>query len=137
MTTPVLDDTHRIDRDQWIAAVGRLVDQVEQWCRELNWSTRRQERELDERPLGTYRVPSLRARLPNQSELYITPIALHIGGGGAGRVDLESWPSLNRVRLVRRQNDEWEVWTDSNVRLREPWNRETFAALAGDLAASA
>src|ERR1700735_1880977 len=47
------------DRSRWIKRVTALVSQVEQWARELNWSTRRVEKKLDDSWIGKYRVPAL------------------------------------------------------------------------------
>ncbi|HET6247764.1 MAG TPA: hypothetical protein VFE47_08710 [Tepidisphaeraceae bacterium] len=65
-------------------------------------------------------------------EGFLTPIALHIVGDADGRVDLEAWPSMNRVRFVGKSGG-WEIITDSNVPLRQPWNRETFVQPVRDL----
>ena len=45
---------------------------------------------------------------------------------------IEAFPTLNRVKLIGRGAD-WEIYTDSNVPLRQLWGAETFAQLAGDL----
>ena len=88
---------------------------------------------IEERPLGAYSVQTLRIRLP-QGEVHVNPIARHVMGA-EGRVDLEAWPSLNRVRLVPAA-DQWTVITDSNVPLDSPWGPETFIQLAKHLTAA-
>ena len=54
--------------------------------------------------------------------------------GADGRVDLEAWPSLNRVRLVPAA-DQWKFITDSNVPLDSPWGSDAFVRLAKHLTA--
>ena len=83
-------------------------------------------------------VPHLRIRLPNDGNgpprhLLMTPIALHIVGGD-GRVDLEGYPTLSRVKLIGTGNA-WTIMTDSNVPLRLPWKAGTFKQLGEDLTA--
>lgn len=60
-------------------------------------------------------------------------VALHVVGGD-GRVDLEGYPTLSRVKLIGTPGG-WTIMTDSNVPLRLPWNADTFRQLAEDLVA--
>jgi hypothetical protein len=117
-------------RNEWVQRVSALADQVQQWAVAEGWSVERSEKNLHEQLLGEYGVPALHMRAPG-GELYLKPIALHIVGAD-GRVDLEAWPTLNRVKLVGREGT-WQIVTDSNVPLREPWSRETFVRLVQDL----
>ena len=55
--------------------------------------------------------------------------------GGDGRVDVEVYPTLSRVRLDGADDGGWVIMTDSNVPLRLPWNGDTFRQLAQDLVA--
>lgn len=119
-------------RRQWIARVGRLVDQIERWASKEQWATARAERSVNESLLGEYVVPVLRVRL-SVGEVHVIPVALQVIGA-EGRVDIEAFPTLNRVKLIGR-NKGWEIYTDSNIPLRQPWSRKTFAQLARDLLA--
>lgn len=121
-------------RTSWVDAVNALVNEVIQWAKDEQWSVHRQDRDHDERLLGQYTVPHLRVVTPF-GEVLVEPIARHVLGGD-GRVDLRSWPSLNRVKLVRR-GDAWEIMTDSNVALGLPWSKTTFLRLAKELQAAA
>src|SRR5947209_13475763 len=47
------------DRGLWIDRVTTLVGQVEQWAREMGWSTRRIEKRLDDARIGAHRPPAL------------------------------------------------------------------------------
>jgi hypothetical protein len=38
------------------------------------------------------------------------------------------------VKLIGRGNA-WEIYTDSNIPLRQPWNAQVFVQLAQDLTA--
>jgi hypothetical protein len=134
MTTQVSNIGQQQVRDEWVAACERLIAQIEQWCSEIGWSVERTELDLSEQSTGPYKVAALRAQLAERIELQVTPIARHVLGA-QGRVDIEAWPSLNRIKLVRQSGDIWEIWTDSHVRIRDPWSRQTFENVARDLAA--
>jgi len=132
MTTQVTEESKRQRREDWLRAIERLMVELESWCEQLGWPTARETKHFDERAIGEYDAPLLRARMP-AGHLYITPIALDVIGA-RGRVDIEAWPSLNRVKLIR-DGETWRITTDSNVQLHEPWNHETFARVAQELAA--
>ena len=133
MTVQVNDQERTRVRDEWLGWVNRLVSEVEAWAQGLGWATHRDVKTIEESLLGTYTAPFLRVRLP-EGEVHVNPVALNVIGAD-GRVDLEGWPTLNRVRLVRRRGA-MEIITDSNVPLRQPWNRDTFVQLARDLTAA-
>lgn len=132
MQAPEEQREHRLR--EWLDWVGRLITEIESWSAEQGWSTARADKQLSEEGFGTYSVPTLRVRTPN-GEVHVNPVALNVLGAD-GRIDLEAWPALNRVKLVRRAG-QWRIITDSNVPLREPWDRDTFLRLVGDLTAVA
>ena len=117
-------------KNRWVTRVNTLINQVEQWATEEDWACARGEKKLSERLLGQYTVPVLRIRLTG-GEVQVLPVALHVVGSD-GRVDIEAFPSLNRVKLIDRGKG-WEVYTDSNIPLRQPWCRTTFAQVVRDL----
>src|ERR1043165_805132 len=47
------------DRAAWIERVESLVGNVEQWAKELGWSTRRIEKKLEDTRIGQHQVPAL------------------------------------------------------------------------------
>ena len=118
---------------QWRDSVFAMADDTQQWSMQEGWTVDRTDKQVHEELLGDYVVPQLRIRV-SDGEVLLNPVGLHVIGAD-GRVDLEGWPSLNRVKLVRRQGV-WEVYTDSNVPLHRPWNKETFVQLAKDLVAA-
>jgi hypothetical protein len=117
-------------RKEWVQLVTALADQVQQWALAEGWLVHRTQRTLREQLVGEYSVPMLQIRAPG-GEMFLKPVAVHILGAD-GRVDLEAWPTLNRVKLVRRDNN-WQIITDSNVPLRQPWDSQTFVQLVHDL----
>lgn len=132
MTIHVDDKKREERREEWRKRVNRLIDEVERWAQEEGWPVQRSQKHVREQLLGEYDVPELRMRVPG-GDMFLTPIASHVVGAD-GRVDLEAWPTLNRVKLIGHDGG-WQVMTDSNVPLRQAWNRETFRQLVHDLQA--
>lgn len=130
MTQAVHHDQLR--RREWIDRVVALADQIKAWCKSQGWPVQENYKTIEEDLLGHYSVPELSISAP-AGTLHFNPIALHVVGGN-GRVDLEAFPSLSRVKLIGSEGG-WTVMTDSNVPLREPWNEEAFVRLTADLTA--
>jgi hypothetical protein len=124
-------------RDEWVRRVGALVDQIRQWSEAVGWRVELGREAIDERLLGAYEAPAARVSLPPgdlpERAVLVVPIALDVVGGD-GRVDLEGYPTLSRVKLIGG-DEGWTIITDSNVPLRLPWNAATFTQLAQDLVA--
>jgi len=119
-------------QNRWVEAVRELVRQIQSWAKDKGWPAQQAEETITEDPLGTYSVPALVVEFP-AGRLQVRPIGCNIIGA-EGRVDLEAYPTLNRIKLLRH-DDGWVMVTDSNVPLRLPWNADTFAQLAQDLLA--
>ena len=133
MTQAINDSTQwEARRQKWIDRVEALVNQVDEWAKGQGWTVVRGRKHIQESAIGLYDVPILEARL-SDGQIWIKPIGLNVIGAD-GRVDIEALPTLNRVRLIVRDN-QWQIFTDSNVPLRQPWNAETFVQLAHDLLA--
>lgn len=133
--TQAINDALQLEnrRHAWTTRVDALINQIAEWATAQNWAVARDQKTLRERQLGgDYVVPVLRVRLP-VGELNVIPVGLHVIGAN-GRIDIEAFPTLNRVKLVG-VSDGWEIYTDSNIPLRQPWNAQTFTQLAQDLLA--
>ncbi|HSU68186.1 MAG TPA: hypothetical protein VLJ39_15010 [Tepidisphaeraceae bacterium] len=131
--TPELE----VRRDDWVRRVTALVEQISQWSREAGWQVELGRETIEERRFGRYEAPAARVQLPKgdlpERAVLVIPVALEVPGGD-GRVDVEGYPTLSRVRLLGA-GDGWIIMTDSNVPLRLPWNSDTFRQLAQDLVA--
>lgn len=117
-------------RNDWIARVTSLVNQVKHWSEAEGWKVESHEKEITEDQLGTYRAPELVVQL-DDGELNVVPVARDIAGG-EGRVDLEAIPTLARVKMLGSDQG-WKLFADPNVPLRIDWNRKNFVRLAHDL----
>jgi hypothetical protein len=129
INNPAAVDEQR--RREWVERVDQVIQQAEDLAVAKDWATARNERTLNERGLGQYTVPLLRIRLP-LGEVHVIPIARNVIGAD-GRIDIEAFPTTDRVKLIWRGRD-WEIYSDTNVRL-PAWNAETFARIAQDLLA--
>jgi hypothetical protein len=128
MTQTLQQYSHRIDG--WVDRVRALADQVAQWASAQGWRVQREDVEIDEERVGKYHVPAVRAFLPT-GELFLNPKSLNIRGAD-GRVDLSVYPYMSRVKLLLIAGD-WQIMTDSNIPLRQPWCRETFLQIVSDM----
>jgi hypothetical protein len=72
-------------------------------------------------------VPELSVRLGG-GHLIVEPIGRNIIGAD-GRVDITSFPSLNRMLLVR-VDDKWVIKTDARIDWPLPWSKDAFLQLA-------
>jgi len=127
--TQVVDQIQQ-RRQDWVARVEALANEISQWAGAQGWRVERSSKTIEEDALGTYQVPTLHIIRPG-GELVLNPVALHVIGSD-GRVDLEAFPTLARVKLCGGGGG-WRIMTDSNVPLRQPWDAKTFVQLADDL----
>jgi hypothetical protein len=119
--------------DDWLDTINHLAAEITRWAQARNWSVHQDQKEIREEPFGVYSAPWLRISTPN-GEVHLRPVARYVAGHGNGRVDLEAWPTLNRVMLLRNDGT-WFIMTDSGVPIRLPWNQQTFEQLSQDLLA--
>lgn len=116
---------------KWLAAVDKLMSDVERWAKEKDWLTARLEaKTLTETGLGTYCVSDLRVRT-NSGVLDVEVLARNIVGA-EGRVDLVAFPTMDRFILVHR-GGRWVVRTDSGFDWPKQWGKRTFVELAQQL----
>ena len=45
-------------RAAWLNRLGDLINQIEGWAKELDWSTRRIEKKMEDSQIGKYRAPA-------------------------------------------------------------------------------
>lgn len=122
------------EREVWLSLVDKLLSQIEKWAGQRDWQIRREEKTITEELIGTYSVPVLQIKLP-AGVLYVEPMARYVIGAG-GRVDLYSWPTLQRLLLIRR-DDAWTLKTDSLIDWPQTWTRKTFYDVAKNLTEAA
>jgi hypothetical protein len=121
-------------RDDWLAKLRELVDSIRSWAEQRRWLVDEHEKTIDEDHIGRYTAPTLFIQSPN-GKIVVEPIGCNIIGA-QGRVDIESFPSLNRLLLVL-VDGEWKIKTDSRVDWPEPWNEQSFVKLVDALTSAA
>ena len=82
-------------RKDWCQAIAALTSNIRMWSENENWLVTRQDKELTEEHLGTYKVPELTIKTPG-GHLTVEPVGRNIVGA-EGRVDISVFPSLNRM----------------------------------------
>jgi hypothetical protein len=67
-------DSDAVKRE-WLGRLGTLVDEVKGWAQASGWRTRRIDKTVTERGLGTYRVPVLLMEKDTNGavDLYVAP----------------------------------------------------------------
>lgn len=119
------DDGGRRRRDEWMDALGRLVDQIVSWLKDDDpegvLEIGRYEVTRSETGLGAYQVPYLKIHL-GDSEAVLSPVARNTVGtigprGGVaetekaeGRVDVQDGLRLKKYMLYRAIKDGRDVW---------------------------
>jgi len=121
-------------RDEWLAALRKLCATITSWCEAEGWSVQEDEKLITEDHVGQYVAPALLIQAPN-GRLHIDPVGCNIIGAN-GRVDIESWPSLNRLLLVRL-NGGWKIKTEDRVAWPESWSKTTFLKIVDALQSAA
>jgi hypothetical protein len=89
-------------REDWLKALRDLLDRVQGWAEELDWSTRRVEKEMKDSQLGRYRAPALVLQKETTRAL-LNPYA-HAAPGEEGIVDflqIPAWDDVARLVLIR------------------------------------
>lgn len=121
------------DRTNWLALVERTLEKIAEWAKEEKWAVVRHGKQIEEQAIGAYSVEVLTIQLP-AGHLHVEPIARRVAGA-EGRIDLLSFPLLNRVTLLRKGKS-WVARTDSGIDYPASWNRRTFVKIAQALVSS-
>ena len=117
-------------RENWIQLVKDLTKKIKKWAKSEEWVVSDQQKNISELHLGQYKIPTLLIQTPNGT-IQIDPIGCNIVGA-EGRVDILSFPSLNRIILIRIEN-KWQVKTDSRIDWPKPWGKKTFIDIVSKL----
>lgn len=100
-----LDRIHT--RDAWIGLVTALVDQVETWAKEMDWSTRRVEKKIDDNWIGRHRVPALLMQAET-CRILLEPVG-RSAPGAEGVVDLYLMPAYDDIATLFHYENRWNL----------------------------
>jgi hypothetical protein len=95
------------DRVIWVDRVKSLVSQVEQWAREIGWSTRRVDKKLDDAWIGKHQVPALLMQ-EAACRVLLEPVGRSIPGAD-GVVDLYLMPAYDDIASLYYYDDQWNL----------------------------
>ena len=124
-------------RDEWLARLGMLVDSVETWARELDWSTRRIEKKMDDREIGKYPAPALLLQKEVNRAL-LDPIA-RSAPGVEGVVDFYLMPAWDDIARLFFHDGAWHVYHVFHAQAARaeptprPLSRESIREILEDL----
>ncbi len=103
---PEIDDPEAV-KAEWLDRLNALVGEVEGWARAAGWRTRRIAKTVNERRLGTYKVPVLLME-KDTVEIVLNPVARSVPGAD-GAVDLYVAPAYDDIASLYLEGDHWVV----------------------------
>jgi hypothetical protein len=94
-------------RNDWLSRLNDLVERVEGWARELGWSTRRVDKQMEDSQIGTYDAPALLLQ-EEATRVFLEPIA-RSAPGVEGVVDLYRMPAYDDVASLYFYDGDWRL----------------------------
>ena len=94
-------------RDEWLNRLSDLVETIRGWAQDLDWSTRRIEKKMEDSQLGTYKAPALVLQKETVRAL-LEPIA-HSAPGVEGIVDFYLMPAYDDIARLFFYDDAWQL----------------------------
>lgn len=134
------DARRRVDaRVSWIALVADLVAQVEDWAKQLGWTTRRIDKRLDDSQIGNHHVPALLMQ-EDTCRLLLEPIS-RSSPGAQGVVDLYLMPAYDDIASIYFYGHGWHLHyappSDPTATVGEkaavPFSKETLQGVLEEL----
>lgn len=111
----------------WTRAAEGLVREVEGWCADIGWRTRRVDKKLTETLLGDYSLSQLQLYAEH---LYVLDPVARFVPGALGAYDLSIQPSFYLTSLFRYYDGRWYVHLDVGQGVKsartEPWSKDSF-----------
>src|SRR5437764_15410423 len=123
-------------REEWLERLSGLVETVRGWAQDLDWSTRRIEKKIEDSQLGTYKAPALLLQKETVRAL-LEPIA-HSAPGVEGIVDFYLMPAFDDIARLYFSDDRWQLHhefpgapTVADIREAEsrPLSKESFQSV--------
>ncbi len=118
-------------RDEWVAAVDKLLQDAEAWSKKQDWATRRDPKTVNEEEIGEYTVPRLLIHSID-GRLLLDPLTPFAGGGARGVVEFCVMPSYDWVRIIRDQ-DGWKILPEARSDELRPLTEASFVETARQL----
>lgn len=103
-STNTAADQERI-RDEWLKRLNGLLDQIDTWAKELDWTTRRIDKRMEDRELGAYQAAALLLQWETVRVL-VEPIAREAPGAN-GVVDFYLMPAYDDIASLYLVDHVW------------------------------
>jgi hypothetical protein len=139
---PGIDDPEAV-KVEWLDRLDTLVGEVESWARASGWRTRRINKTVNERQLGTYKVPVLLME-KDTVEVVLNPVARSVPGAD-GAVDMYVAPAYDDIASLYFEGDHWVVHygerpdptaTEGVVEIKpRPYTEQTIRTILDGMAA--
>jgi hypothetical protein len=94
-------------RDEWLKVLADLTTKVQDWARELDWSTRQIMKKMKDSRLGAYDAPALLMQ-KETTRVLLDPVA-RFTPGADGVVDLYLMPAYDDIASLYLVNGEWRL----------------------------
>ncbi len=109
---------------EWLDAQEGLVRQATDAARANGWYVERDEKEVRESLLGSYKAPRLRIRTKDR-EVVLDPIA-RFGSGRRGIVDLVVMPTYETAYLIAFKDGKWNIVAPRGSLNARPFSQATL-----------
>ena len=129
-----------LERAGWIQRVSDLVKSVQNWARNLGWSTKRIDKKIEDDRLGNHRAAAL-VMQEDTVRILLEPISANAPGSD-GLVDLYLMPGYDDIANLYHKEDGWHVHyvfptqrAVPGIETEEtlPLSKETFGIVLGEL----
>ncbi len=129
-----------LERAGWIQRVSDLVKSVQNWARDLGWSTKRIDKKIEDDRLGNHRAAAL-VMQEDTVRILLEPISANAPGSD-GLVDLYLMPGYDDIASLYHKEDGWhvhyvfpthEVVAGIQTGESRPLSKKTFGVILGEM----
>ena len=145
MATAKTMSTNEIEavKKEWVSRLSNLIDTIKNSAEESGWRTRRIDKTITERELGTYKVPVLLME-KDTVEVVLNPVARFVPGA-EGAVDMYLAPAYDDIASLYFEGGQWmlhyaerpnPIATQSVIEMNSrPYSNEAIIATLDGMAA--
>jgi len=109
---------------EWLEAQKQMMAEATEAAKAKGWYVEKDEKEVTESLLGTYKAPRLRIRTQN-NEVVLDPVA-RFGSGRRGIVDLVVLPTYETIYLVAFKDGQWQIVSPRGTAHSRPFTQTTL-----------
>ena len=146
MATAKTMSTNEIEavKKEWVSRLSNLIDTIKNSAEESGWRTRRIDKTITERELGSYKVPVLLME-KDTVEVVLNPVARFVPGA-EGAVDMYLAPAYDDIASLYFEGGQWMLHyaerpnpfaTQSVIEMKSrPYSNEAIIATLEGMAAN-